>query len=154
MLLWVREGEEQLFIQAAEAERDGKGLQLFRVINNKNGNVLACTSEIGRWKIHFEDLMNEKNKREWSVVKCRTLWTRKLQSWVRVKSIWEEEQLILILFLSRSGIHEEGQLQRFLIKLVNKVNQSKGRSKKCRENVLVPLLRGRKGRGVKADTEE
>ncbi|XP_051784320.1 uncharacterized protein LOC127527954 [Erpetoichthys calabaricus] len=61
----TKEGEKDLYRLARQRDRAGKDVQQVRVIKDKDGNVLTSEeSVLSRWKLYFERLMNEENKRE------------------------------------------------------------------------------------------
>ncbi|KAK3520628.1 hypothetical protein QTP70_029397 [Hemibagrus guttatus] len=61
----TREGEKDLYRLARQRDRDGKDVQQFRVIKDREGRVLTSEESVQRrWKEYFEELMNEENERE------------------------------------------------------------------------------------------
>ncbi|KAK3518329.1 hypothetical protein QTP86_018784, partial [Hemibagrus guttatus] len=61
----TREGEKDLYRLARQRDRDGKDVQKVRVIKDKDGRVLTSEESVQRrWKVYFEELMNEENERE------------------------------------------------------------------------------------------
>ncbi|KAK3518545.1 hypothetical protein QTP70_001605 [Hemibagrus guttatus] len=61
----TREGEKDLYRLARQMDRDGKDVQLVRVIKDRDGRVLTSEESVQRrWKEYFEELMNEENERE------------------------------------------------------------------------------------------
>ncbi|KAK3549732.1 hypothetical protein QTP86_007743 [Hemibagrus guttatus] len=61
----TREGEKDLYRLARQRDRDGKDVQLVRVIKDRDGRVLTSEESVQRrWKEYFEELMNEENERE------------------------------------------------------------------------------------------
>jgi hypothetical protein len=60
-----REGDNDIYRMARQRDRDGKDVQQIRVIKDKDGRVLTEASRVlQRWKVYFEELMNEENERE------------------------------------------------------------------------------------------
>ena len=57
-----KEGEETLYRLARQRHQAGKDVQLVRMMNDKDGNVMTDEESVFRiWKEYYKGLMNEEN---------------------------------------------------------------------------------------------
>ena len=82
--LKTKEGENELFKIAKHRNRQSKDVQQVRAIKSKTGEILMEENVKQRWKVYFDDLLNQENPGERR--EMRTKETKR-----DVEDIFEEE---------------------------------------------------------------
>ncbi|KAK3522429.1 hypothetical protein QTP86_010639 [Hemibagrus guttatus] len=152
----TREGEKDLYRLARQRDRDGKFVQLVRVIKDRDGRVLTSEESVQRrWKEYFEELMNEENEREkrvkgvnsveQKVDKIRKDEVRKALK--RMKSVEEDEKWMKAVGPDDISVEVwkclgEAAVE-FLTSLCNRVLESEKMPEEWRRSVLVPIFKNK-----------
>ncbi|KAK3507448.1 hypothetical protein QTP70_020646, partial [Hemibagrus guttatus] len=145
----TREGEKDLYRLARQRDRDGKDVQQFRVIKDRDGSVLTSEERVQRrWKEYFEELMNEENEREkrvegvnsveQKVDKIRKDEVRKaLKRMKSGKAVGPDDIPVEVW----KGLGEAAV--EFLASLFNRVLESERMPEEWRRSVLVPIFKNK-----------
>ncbi|KAK3521277.1 hypothetical protein QTP70_003124 [Hemibagrus guttatus] len=145
----TREGEKDLYRLARQRDRDGKDVQLVRVIKDRDGRVLTSEESVQRrWKEYFEELMNEENEREkrvegvnsveQKVDKIRKDEVRKaLKRMKSGKAVGPDDIPVEVWKCLGEAAVE------FLASLFNRVLESERMPEEWRRSVLVPIFKNK-----------
>ncbi|KAK3556427.1 hypothetical protein QTP70_008339 [Hemibagrus guttatus] len=145
----TREGEKDLYSIARQRDRDGKDVQQVRVIKDRDGRVLTSEESVQRrWKVYFEELMNEENEREkrvegvksveQKVDKIRKDELRKaLKRMKSGKAVGPDDIPVEVWKCLGEAAVE------FLTSLFNRVLESERMPEEWRRSVLVPIFKNK-----------